>query len=281
MRRSIAILLWLFVVGPTYAESPPWQILASPEKPFTFINHKEQIDGFAIELVNDIQQKLDTQYPVYNYPWARLFKLLSDQKNVVALTVARTPEREDKFHWITSIARSIHGLYALQKNNVRVSDLEAVKQIGSIGVLRGDIRETVLRHAGVTDIVAYNSWDQVVGALLKGRVKAIFYSSSGVNYACPPNKSGCEQIENIFIYKVVTTYVAISKNGTDEQLVNRWKQAAEDYKHDKAFVYLTQKWIKYYQQYENMDLYLDNGAINVWKDPNLTAEIKAQSSFVN
>src|SRR5690606_13702678 len=196
----------------------------------------------AIDLVNGIQQKLDAHYPIYNFPWARLFKSLSDQKNIVALTVARTPEREEQFHWITSIARSIHGLYALQSNNIEVTDLSSVKNIGPVGVMRGDVREMVLRQAGVTDIVQYNNWEQVVGALLKGRVKAIFYSSSGVNYACPPNKPGCEQIENIFIYKVVTTYIAMSKNGTDAQLVEDWKQAAEDYKHDKAFVYLTQKW---------------------------------------
>ncbi|WP_438864721.1 substrate-binding periplasmic protein [Neptunicella sp.] len=273
--RSSIILVFCWFMLPVYAAPQAMRILATPEMPFTFINDEHQIDGFAVDLAKGIQGKLNTDFPVFNYPWARLVKTLSNEKNVVALTVARTPERENLFHWITPIARGIHGLYALKQQHIRLDDIESVGNIGSIGVLRGDARETVLREAGATEIMLYNTWQQVVGALLKGRVNAIFFSSSGINYLCPENKPGCDQIENVFIYKVVTTYIAMSKSGTDPQTVADWHNAAEAFKHDKAFVRLTQRWIKYYKDTFNMDIYLDNGAVNVWKDPNLTLTSEA------
>ncbi|MBC3766309.1 substrate-binding periplasmic protein [Neptunicella marina] len=264
--RQIVFILLMLCAFLTQAGAV--KVIATPEYPFTFINEQGQIDGFAVALAQQIQKRIPGQdVPVDSYPWARLIKVLSEEPDVVGLAVARTPEREENFYWITPVARSIHGLYALKQNHVLLEDMSQVKNIGPIGVLRGDFRETILRQAGATELVLYNNWQQVVEALLKGRVNAIFTSSSGIHYLCPPTRFECKAVENIYIYKVVTTYIAMSKNGTDISTVEQWREAAAQFKHDRQFVLMSKRWVEQYRRDKNMQLYLDNGAINIWPDP--------------
>jgi hypothetical protein len=53
-----------------------------------------------------------------------------------------------------------------------------------VGVLRGDYRADILRSHGVKDVVEHNTWEQAIGAVLKGRVSSIFFSELGVSVTC-------------------------------------------------------------------------------------------------
>jgi hypothetical protein len=53
-------------------------------------------------------------------------------------------------------------------DHLKKAKLDGFKQLKSVAVLRGDYRVDTLRNHGIKEIVEYNSWERVIGAVLKG-----------------------------------------------------------------------------------------------------------------
>lgn len=113
---------------------------------------------------------------------------------------------------------------------------------------RGDFREQLMIDAGLENIVSYTSWEQAMGALLKDRVNALFFSAAGISYFCMQLQEDCSEIVNIYQHQVETTYLAMSKHGTSLEDVRQWQAAAQRYKESQAFRLLADYWLNRYRQ---------------------------------
>jgi polar amino acid transport system substrate-binding protein len=95
--------------------------------------------------VREIQQRIGNTDDIQMIPWTRIYQTALRKPNIVFFSVARTPEREDKFHWIALVMPKPWTLYAKKGSGLQVKTLEDAKKVDAIGVLRADIRGERLR----------------------------------------------------------------------------------------------------------------------------------------
>lgn len=252
---------------PGAQQPPPLTILTHQEPPFVYHDEEGKLTGYAVELVRGIQSETGDETPILLNPWARIYFRATSEPNVLLFSLVRNADRESTFHWITPITRNLHGLFADRDLHLEIQSLKDLEKLPAIGVQRGDFREQLLIEAGLTNLVSYTTWPQALGALLKGRVSALFFSAAGIDYYCKELQENCSNIVNIYQHEVVATYLALSRQGTSEELVRQWKQAAEDYKASEDFAKMAGDWVNRYRKELGFPLHLGDGALNFWVKP--------------
>ena len=108
--------------------SPPHQTLQQGE-----------IGGLSTELVRATLARAEMGGQFEIYPWARAFRIARSQTNVLIYNMARTPEREDEFKWIGTVAAYQLGFVALtHRDDIQISSLQDAKGY-TVAVQRDDL----------------------------------------------------------------------------------------------------------------------------------------------
>ncbi|MBN7819457.1 substrate-binding periplasmic protein [Bowmanella yangjiangensis] len=248
LKQGWLLALGLMVYNLGWARDESLAILTHPEPPFVFTNTQGELDGYAVQLVRAIQEQANSHAPILLHPWARVYLRASTEPNLMVFSMVRNADREENFHWITPITRNPHGLFAKKSTKKTIHSLTDLAALPAVGVQRGDFREQLMIDAGLENIVSYTSWEQAMGALLKDRVNALFFSAAGISYFCMQLQEDCSEIVNIYQHQVETTYLAMSKHGTSLEDVRQWQAAAQRYKESQAFRLLADYWLNRYRQ---------------------------------
>ena len=138
----------LFSVMPftTSAKQDVW-VITNLEPPFIKQAEHGWITGYAAEVVRQILTNAEVHQDILVTRWERLEKEAKDKANVVVFALARTPERESRYHWITPLTANMYGVYAHHKPQGSLDSLSELKQFAAVSVLKGDLRETILVKA--------------------------------------------------------------------------------------------------------------------------------------
>ncbi|RVT44174.1 transporter substrate-binding domain-containing protein [Rheinheimera sediminis] len=201
-----------------------------------------KVDGFSTQIVEAILKNAGLNSRIEVYPWARAFYIASSTPNVLIYNMARTPERENQFHWIGPVAKYSFGLVRLADR----TDLTPnhVKDLGSavIAVQRGDFSGQWLQQQGMkegkelqfsADIL--ESWN----LLLKGKVDYVIDDKAALPYmeqqlTLVPGTTrfvlAIPQLEQ-------QTYLAASKN-SDSALVKKLQQAHREVQKTNIYQYV-------------------------------------------
>ena len=255
--------LLLLCIGQVNAEQPKLWVLTNLEPPFSQQNDRGQFEGLVIDIANDILQEAEIQQQILAAPWERVLKEASSKANVMLFALARTPEREEQFHWLTPLTAMIVGVFSLAEPVKIAKQLGDLNLTESIAVLDGDFRQKLLQQAGASNIVVLKNWTQGTDMLLKGDVRNLFMSSIGMQLTCQRLQRDCSHVKPILIYQQVTSYIALSK-GTDVTTIAALTLAANRYKQSQKFAQTVSKWISIYLERDGLFMHLDNGVINLW-----------------
>src|SRR5690606_13549359 len=93
--------------------SPPHQTL-----------EQGKVKGVSTELVQAILNEANIPAEIAIYPWARAYHIAVNQPDTLIYTMARTPEREHKFHWIGPVASYNFSFIALDNPPFELHTLE-------------------------------------------------------------------------------------------------------------------------------------------------------------
>ena len=272
LRKGIILLLLGWICGwpnSVLSSEPPLRIVTSLDGPFVFVDDNGKLSGYAVELIEQVQQQLGETVSIEVYPWARTKHILDTEPNVLAFSVVKTDNRGEEYHWLTPISRNVYALFGHKDNQFEINRLADLARLQQIGVLRGDFREQVLVDAGLTNLHAFNSWDQALESLLLKRLDGVFFSAAGVDLLCredliPKGYATCLQdITPLYIYRVIPSFVVMSKQ-SDKALVARWQAAFERYKGERAYVLMAKRWQDTYHR-QGMRLSFANGAFDLWQ----------------
>jgi polar amino acid transport system substrate-binding protein len=136
------VMFWAIRVSAYADELRIWTL---SEPPGNFVDENGEITGLSVDYVREIQQRIGNTDDIQMIPWTRIYQTALRKPNIVFFSVARTPEREDKFHWIALVMPKPWTLYAKKGSGLQVKTLEDAKKVDAIGVLRADIRGERLR----------------------------------------------------------------------------------------------------------------------------------------
>ncbi len=252
------------VSNNVYAEE--LRLWGPSEPPGNFMNEHGDFVGLSIDIVREIQQRVSNTDKIEMVPWKRIYKTALKEPNLVFFSVARTPEREDKFHWITLMMRKPWAFYAKNGLELKIKSLDDAKKVRSIGVMAGGIRDTWLQQQGFTNIDRVASHELNVAKLERKRVPIIFYSSHGMAHICRELNYDFNTFKIVLVPHSSQSYLAMSKNGTSEETVKQWQEAARQMKNDGTFDKLAENWAKYSHEKNGIEAEVKNGALHFWKE---------------
>ena len=151
--------------------------------------HKVQLnDDRPANLVAAVLEEAGLEYKFHFSPWTRIFQLLDSQPNVLAYPVARTEEREQHIYWAGKIRKFDLALYGLTMNAHQLpTTLEQARDF-RIGVLRGDVIDNYLSNLGFTNLVHFNSLENSLGMLQRGRFDLFPFDPTGVGNILSQNE---------------------------------------------------------------------------------------------
>ncbi len=241
--------------------------LTSDEPPLNYLTESGQLQGISVDLVQELQQRLGEQKQIEVLPWLRAYRVASSSPNILLFTAARTLQREEMFHWILRVNRNAWMLYGHRDNAQKITNLEQAREVESIGVVRGDVREQLLLSMGFTNLVAMDDYAQLLKNLAHGRLTLAFYAASGFQLSAQKAGIDTQTLKPMLILKIPEAYIVLSKQGTSAATAERWIQAAKNLVKDGSYQRIAQLWVMRLKQEQGFDAHYADGALNLWSAP--------------
>ena len=263
-KLSIITVMLCMITIFIYAEE--LRIWGLSEPPGNFMNEQGEFVGLAVDIVREIQQRVGNKDKIEMIPWKRIYNTALNEPNIVFFSVARTPEREDKFHWITLMMRKPWAFYSKKDSGLQIKSLDDLKKLSAVGVQAEDVRDTWLQQQGFTNIDRVANHKLNVVKLEQERVPVILYSPQGMSHTCKELNYDFNKFEILLIPYSSQSYLAISKNGTSEEIIKQWKEAARQMKKYGTFARIAEKWAVYTRETIGIECEVKNGALNFSKE---------------
>jgi polar amino acid transport system substrate-binding protein len=242
MLRIFAFILWVCLIFPvTPSTAADLTIISEENPPFNFTENG-RLTGVTTDVVREITRRIGIQKDTVVLPWARGYKRLCNEPNVVLFTTARTPEREAMFHWVGPLYSVRLEFYARKSDGFRIESLEAAKRVKTIATYKNDFREQILKSLGFNNLDSSNSAQSNIRKLASGRVELWFFDNIGAPQVARIAGIDPGQIESVLTYQQQYSYIAISKQ-TSPAVVQQWQKTLDEMKADGTFWWLARKWL--------------------------------------
>lgn len=245
-------------------DAPDFWVLTNPEAPFVVQDDKRQLSGMLVDVVNGVLQEAGIEQQILAAPWERVEREARVKSNVLVFALARTPERENIYHWITPLTANVFAVYGRGGSKDQFKNVSELARIPSIAVLKNDVRHKILSEAKMSNIKPFDTWQQAVESVVLGETDAIFLSDAGMQYFCRMSANDCKDLQRVFMYERMFSYLVLSKAQTDDQLAEKLKHAADRFKHSEGFTQLTRHWLKQYEDVP-IPMHMEDGVLNLWQ----------------
>ena len=201
--------------------------------------------GPTVEILNVILKEAQLKTDISFMPWARAFSTAKNNPNTLILSMIRTPEREESFHWLIKVSQLARVFISLKsKPENYVDDIEQAKKKLTAVVL-GSAGHHELVSKGFSEknnLYIVSNGEQLVNLFVNGRVDLVYDDPNNVNTYL--RLLGRENVD--INYQQITSqnqragYIALNKD-TDESIVNQLQQAANKFEKTAEYLRLLAK----------------------------------------
>ena len=173
----ICVWIWALAAAPTaraeqtltlFMTEIPGQSMLSEDEP-----------GAGLEIVRATAKLGGFRLEERFVPWARAVSQVEKTPMSVIIPLSRTPSREDKFTWVTTLYQLHFGFVSL---DTAIDDLETARGLELIGVWRGTSMEEGLKKQGFTNLAPVSNDQALTRMLLAGRFQAWYGSLNEAAY---------------------------------------------------------------------------------------------------
>jgi len=241
--KGLLLLVMLFLCTNSPAQATEVEVVTEYLAPFQIKKEDGTLGGFTTEIVNRIFDITNDTSRVNVLPWTRAYSIAVARPNTLIYSIANTPERRHKFHWVGKVKSErffVWGLRARFKQPL--NSVEQAKQY-SLAVTKSYNSAHYARKNGFSDIY-YTSRDrQSVGMLFKGRVDITLSSelvmkelalSNGYDFSALIKLADVPELNN-------DLSIAFSQ-GSDPKLVKRFRLAYDYLAKSGEIQQLRDKW---------------------------------------
>ncbi len=238
------------------------RILTVEEPPSSFIGENGEPSGFSVEILQNLQKRLNSRESIKFVPEIRALNEASQSPNIILFSFSRIPEREEKFYWIMQLMRKPWVIYAGKGAGITLRSIEDAKKLKSIGVVRGDVRASYLKQMGFTNLDELSTHAQGLKMLRLKRIQAVFYEPQGMAFECMKLGIPITEFEVISETRTSDVYIMMSKHGTPSETVEKWRKAAQSMKEDGTFQLIAEKWARNIREQYGIFCEVENGVLN-------------------
>jgi ABC-type amino acid transport substrate-binding protein len=241
-------------------------VLTHLEPPFSLYDERGKPSGYAVELVQGILTEAGMRQQILAAPWQRILVESKMKSEVLVFALARTQEREEDFYWISPITQNSYAVFGHKSEQIpqKIESIEQLPPQSRIAVLAGDFREKVIIEAGHISI-ASPTWQVALQKFITGEADYLFFSDGGIDLVCLNIEESCTDITRVFQYQLATTYLAVSKHGTSQKLVEKLKSAAANFKRSTQYAAIVKFWLTEFKQRNMPKMHEQDGIIKLWQ----------------
>ena len=242
LKLLVLYLALLLCAGTSHAnEAQSLRIFSTESKPLAFMNEGRP-DGFMVELMHALQDRIGRHDALEIVPWARATMLAEAGPNAMLLFVARTPERERNLQFIGPVFSTQLTAFALKGKAAewRRQKLDFQQLRG--GARRGTIFATQARAQGFNVIEEASNAEIAAKMLINGRFDLWFDAEELMADTVRSAGYDPDQLEVAFRRPGQSIYIAFSK-GVPQAVVRTWNEALSAMKRDGSFLKIHRKWL--------------------------------------
>lgn len=244
MENLIRLRLFLFM--PLLFASPVWayglQILTEEDPPYSLTGKDGRPTGYGVEVVSEIQKRVNNHDVIKIYPWARAYNLIKKQPGVVVFTMSITKEREPLFQWVGPIIENSWVFVAKKSSQLKLNSLDDARALPFIGVVRDYAWDKYLTNQGFTNLDRAAEYASNINKTAMGRIPAFVSANLSYQHELTMQGQKVEDYEVLMEFNKVQMYIAHSKQ-SDKAMVQAWQAAFDDMKKDGTVARLLKKWI--------------------------------------
>lgn len=189
--------------------------------PYNYIEDGE-LKGFAVDIVNSIQARLELSTEIKVYPWLRGYHFLQTQKNTALFTTARSKDREELFNWVGPIAEVKLGFYGLSSRHIKLESLDDAKDLSIAVQANGSppafLTRSFKRNMDTSPYPLTN-----LKKLIGGRNDLWFSNAQTVAGTLKELGRDPSEVEIVFEISKSLMYIAFNKK-TSDQVIKRWQE---------------------------------------------------------
>ena len=247
---SLASLLFamFFYTSAARAEPPaptplPAQKLSIYTEDWPPMNFKTAtgIDGMAVEVVAALQKITGNKDAIQLVPWARGYKAVQEDENVILFSLGRSPEREKLMHMLGPIAISKTALYTRKGEAARLKALDNDLYKLAVGAYRGSIFADTAKKKGFFNLAQANSPQNSSKMLFAKRFDLWVEGSMAVAAILSETGHSINDVEEVMVLDSLELYLAFSIK-TPASILGQWEAALRQMKKDGSFQKIHQKW---------------------------------------
>jgi ABC-type amino acid transport substrate-binding protein len=267
LSQSVSVVEGVVSLGKYDRSSNPssklW-VITNLEPFFNFRDERGRLTGYTVELVRSILLEAGLQTEILSAPWQRLIIESKMKPDVLVFNLAKTPEREEKYHWITPLTENAYSVFTL-KTRKTYNNLGELPKASRVAVLAGDFRASIIEEHGLIP-VATETWKEAVETFLREDAEFLFFSEPGLTHYCVGREVQCSEVKKAFVYTTSTTYLALSKQGTSKNLVARLTDAAERFKKTEKYEELVAYWLSQAATQTPVNMHEHAGVMKLWEE---------------
>lgn len=241
MKLITGTLLAIFLFCALSLSAQPLNIYTEEWSPISF-SIEGKPTGLAVQVVEEIQQRIKNSDPIRVVPWARGWKMLTEQPNTVLFTMTRTAEREQMFTMIGPVAVGTTNFYALKNSGIKINTLDDAKTAKAIGVYRASVEEQLLIEHGFSNIAASSTPLLSAKQLMKHRIDLWCNANLTAPSILAEAGASIDDVESLYTISANHLYIAFSK-GTSNDVIEQWKTSLEAIKADGTFKAIYHTWL--------------------------------------
>jgi polar amino acid transport system substrate-binding protein len=216
------------------------QVLTTEVPPMAFVKDGK-LQGFCVDIVEEIQHRLGRSFPIAVMPWARAYHRAQSEPNTLLVCPKRTAEREQQFQWLGPLLSTSTGLYAKAGAIAKLRTLEQAKQLSSILVVRASYSSQDLAADGFHNLYEVNDATSMVRMLMADRASAMMLERQELERVLKAEGLAPQTFSPVFELLSPTTNLAFSRD-VPRQTVRQWRRAFEAMKQDGTYGKLREKW---------------------------------------
>lgn len=235
--KAVLLIVLLPFEKPAYAflqsqRKPDLKVVATSNKLLQYQENGEN-KGPTIGILNGLLKESKLTANISFMPWARAFSTAEKNANTVILSMFRTAEREQNFHWIIKVSQAARVFISLKsKPENFIDNIEQAKE-KVIAVILGTAGFQELIAAGFSEhknLYVVSNDEQMAKLLVNGRVDLAYTDPNNIERILRNSTHSNVALS----YQKITpknqrmSYIALNKS-SDERIVKLLKLAAAKY----------------------------------------------------
>lgn len=222
-------MLILFLGLPVMAYAQKLTIFVEEWPPYNFIRDGKVV-GISTELIEKALQCTGIEYEIVLYPFKRALLTVQKTPNTMLYTVARIPQREDKFVWLGPLHPRKVYLYKLRsRTDIQINAVEDINKYHT-GVLAGGSIEQFFLSNGIhnSNYDLVNKSKQLLKMLFAERIDLIPGDPFDLAYQMKELKLDYSLIEIAFFLADEGGYYMVANKNTSPRVLEKIQNALQE-----------------------------------------------------